>query len=227
MNFLSPPRWQPVEVMTTCDLILGSRRVLSLSMKRLVIISLLLALISACELFTPRDPEPPLDTLDPYAWIPPTSPEIVLQDLANAFPAHKENYHLDVLAGRSGDVATFRFFPDHSVASAQPGVFDGWGYAEEENFMIKLFEILNPEGIQDLSWSKDQVSTIEDRHEIIADYDLRLSYLENSSKYPSHFSGQIILSLVQNDDLLYQITTWQDVKSDSLPCWSELKTLIQ
>ena len=59
---------------------------------------LTILLLAACELFTPRTAEDPEGTVDPYAWKPPTSPEIVLENLANAFPAHKLNYHLDVLS---------------------------------------------------------------------------------------------------------------------------------
>ncbi|MBT4421243.1 MAG: hypothetical protein HOG76_12485 [Candidatus Marinimicrobia bacterium] len=183
-------------------------------------------LFSGCELFTPRDSEPPTDVQDPYAWIPPTSPEIVLQNLSNAFPAHKPNYHLDVL-GSSGETgASFAFFPDQGVASSQPGVFDNWGYVEEENFITQLFEMLNEEGLPRLEWEVEQLSPIDDRYEIITDYHLTLFYGEAEPLLPEQFKGQATLTLVQNVDLLYEISVWQDLKSDTLPCWSDLKTLV-
>lgn len=195
-------------------------------MLRFTTILIALILLSGCELFTPREPEPPIDILDPYAWVPPTSPEMVLQNLSNAFPAYKPNYHLDVLANTEETGAVFSFLPDQGVASSQPGVFDNWGYVEEENFITKLFDELDEEGFQRLEWEVEQLSPIDDRYEMITDYTLTLAYGE-STPLPRNFKGQATLTLVQNEDLLYEISVWQDIKSDSLPCWSDLKTLVQ
>ena len=196
-------------------------------MLRLISILTVLLLLGACELFTPRESEPPVDVIDPYAWVPPTSPEIVLQNLSNAFPAHKPNYHLDVLGNREDTGSLFSFFPDQGVASAQPGVFDNWGYVEEENFVTKLFETLSADGLQRLEWQVEQLSPVDDRYEIIADYQLTLSWGESETPMPQEYRGQATLTLLQNVDLLYEISVWQDLKSDSLPCWSDLKTLVQ
>lgn len=194
-------------------------------MKWFVLITVIVLFIMSCELFTPRDSEPPVDVLDPYAWVPPTSPEIVLQNLSNAFPAQKLNYHLDVLG--NSDERSFAFIPDQGVASSQPGVFDNWGFVEEENFITKLFETLNHEGLQRLEWEIEQLSPIDDSYEIITDYHLTLSYGETETPMPGQFRGQATLTLVQNIDQLYEISVWQDLKADTLPCWSDLKTLVQ
>jgi len=196
-------------------------------MKWFTITLLGIFLLSSCELFTPRDSETPIDVLDPYAWVPPTSPEIVLQNLANAFPAHKLNYHLDVLGNSDETGVAFTFFPDQGVASSQPGVFDNWGYAEEDNFITKLFETLSKEGLQHLEWEVKESSPIDDRYEIITDYHLTLDYGETERSLPEQLRGQATLTLIQNIDLLYEISVWQDLKSDTLPCWSDLKTLVQ
>jgi len=196
-------------------------------MKWSVVTLSVLLLLAGCELFTPRESEPPIDVLDPYAWIPPTSPEMILQNLANAFPAHKLNYHLDVLGNNDETGVAFAFLPDQGVSSSQPGVFDNWGYVEEENFITKLFEVLNQDGFQRLVWEIEQLSPIDDRYEIITDYYLTLSYGESETPLPTQVKGQATLTLVQNIDQLYEISVWQDLKSDTLPCWSDLKTLVQ
>jgi len=212
----------------TCDLLLGQDRVLSPLMRGTIISLAFLMLIMGCELFTPRDSEPPIDAIDPYAWLPPTSPEFVLQNLSNSFPANKLNYHLDVLANEPETGTSFLFFPDQGVASSQPGVFDNWGYVEEENFITKLFQSLNAEGLQRLEFEMEMLLPIEDRYEIIADYELTLSYQESQTPLPGNIKGQATLTLVQNADLLYEISVWQDYKSvDTLPCWSDLKTRVQ
>lgn len=196
-------------------------------MKSSIAILVIMLVLAGCELFTPRESEPPIDTLDPYAWVPPTSPEIVLQNIANSFPAHKINYHLDVLGNSNETGVSFAFFPDQGVATSQPGVFENWGFDEEENFITKLFETLNEDGLQRLEWEVEQLSPIDDRYEIITDYSLTLSYGETDAPLPPQLKGQATLTLVQNVDLLYEISVWQDLKSDTLPCWSDLKTLVQ
>ncbi len=196
-------------------------------MKRMLSIISIFLLLAGCELFTPRESEPPLDTSDPYAWKPPTTPEIVLDNLSNAFPAHKSNYLLGVLGNDPEAEIKFSFIPDETVRNAQPGVFAPWGYEEEEVFIIKLFQFLNPDDLQHLAWQVEQISPIDDRYEIIAEYQLTLSYLENKAPLPTQIKGQATLTLVQNTDLLYEISIWQDLKSDTLPCWSNLKTLVQ
>lgn len=196
-------------------------------MKYLTIILVLLFLLLSCELFIPREADPPINTSDPYAWKPPTSPEIVLENLSSAFPAHKLNYHLDVLSHSQETDVTFSFFPDQGVASSQPGVFDAWGYTEEENFITKLFQSLDANGLQYLQWQIEQLSPIDDHFVIIANYWLSLAYQESLAPLPGELSGQATLTLVQNADLLYEISVWQDLKSDTLSCWSDLKTLVQ
>ncbi len=172
----------------------------------------------------PREAEPPLNTSDPYAWKPPTTPEIVLENLANSFPAHKLNYHLDVLSHNPEDGTGFTFFPDESVTSA---IFETWGYEKEEDFITNLFQSLNQDNLQRLDWQVVSLSPIDDQFEIIADYQLTLSFHESRAPLPSSLSGQATLTLVQNTDLLYEVLVWQDLKSDTLPCWSDLKTLVQ
>lgn len=196
-------------------------------MKLLVPILFVLILLGGCELFSPREAETPLDTTDPYAWIPPTTPEIVLDNLSNAFPAGKRNYFLDVLKYDQDGTQDFVFIPDPGIASSQPGVFAVWGYVEEENFITKLFDGLQEGGYQRLTWEVDQISPIGDSYEIIADYRLVLSYEEGHSQLPVQLGGQSTITIVQNSDLLYEISRWEDLNSDTLSCWTELKALVQ
>ncbi|NQV16849.1 hypothetical protein HQ531_15400 [bacterium] len=199
-------------------------------MKYLTTTLFVFLLLTACELFTPRGSEPPIDASDPYAWKPPTSPEIVLENLSNAFPSYKLNYLLDVLANDPEAETQFSFEPDPGVASSQADVFASWGYAEEESFITQLFQLLNEDGLQRLEWQEEQLSPVdEDSYKIIADYQLTLSYLENRANLPTQIKGQATLTLVPNADNLFEILVWQDhdLQSDTLLCWSYLKAQVQ
>jgi len=184
-------------------------------------------MLSACELFTPREPDPPINISDPYAWKPPTSPEIVLENLANAFPAHKINYFLDVLSQSEEAGVGFTFIADPGEASLQGSIFDVWGYPEEEKFITQLFQMLSEDGFQRLDWFDDQLNPNGDYYEIVANYQLSLAYSESGSALPSLLKGQATLTIIQNADLLYEISSWQDFAADSLASWTELKALVQ
>ena len=168
-----------------------------------------------------------MDSNDPYAWRPATIPEIVLENLANAFPAHKPNYHLDGLLNDPDAGLQFVFIPEVSVLESAPGIFTDWGYDQEENFITQLFQLLDANDLQKLDWTIQQSSSLEDRFEIIADYDLSLSYTGTRAPLPDQIKGQAILTLIQNTDQLYQVSIWQDFKSDTLSCWSDLKAMVQ
>ena len=190
-------------------------------------IVLVLLILGSCDLFSPRDAEPPLDTTDPYAWKPPTAPEIVLENLSNAFPAGKRNYYLDVLKQPQDGDPGFQFVPDDGIASSQPGVFVSWGYAEEENFITKLFENLQDGGFQRLTWTVEQISPIGDMYEVIADYHMTLSYKAGNEALPVQLGGQSTITMAQNSELIYEIIAWEDLNADTLACWSEMKALVQ
>jgi len=196
-------------------------------MVRVFSIAFFLLAVSSCELFTPREAEPPLDTSDPYAWKPPTAPEIVLENLSNSFPAGKRNFYLDVLKPSQDGGLGFIFVPDPGIASSQPGVFDGWGFTEEENFITKLFESLQEGGFQRLTWEIDQISPIGDTYEVIADYTITLSYKAGNEALPVQLGGQSTITMAQNSDLIYEIVQWEDLNSDTLKCWTEMKALVQ
>lgn len=184
-------------------------------------------LLLGCELFTPRDPEPPINNQDPYAWLPPTSPEIVLENLANAFPANKPNYFLDALSQDQESENAFTFLPDQSVASSQPDVFTDWGYEAEESFITKLFQALESDGLQRLTWDVTELNPIDNHYKVIADYRLTLSFISNDAQLPDILAGQATLTLIQNSELLYEVSLWQDFQSDTLACWSALKAQVQ
>ena len=183
--------------------------------------------LGSCELFSPREAEPPIDTTDPYAWKPPTTPEIVLENLSNSFPAGKRNFYLDVLKHTQDGTQDFVFVPDPVIATSQPGVFDNWGYEEEENFVTKLFESLQDGGFQRLDWEVDQISPLGDTYEVITDYRMTLSYKSGNETLPVQLGGQATITMVENSELIYEIVRWEDLNSDTLQCWTEIKALVQ
>ncbi len=195
-------------------------------MHRIVII-LILGTLLGCELFEPRTAEPPGNQVDPYSFQQPTTPEKVLENISNAFPASKQDYYLDVLVEGLADETGFAFDPDPAVAEGHGGLFDNWGYVEEATFITNLFQRMSESGIQNFQWSDLQLETIGDQTQIQAVYAAQLSLIQSRDPLPTHLAGRAYLTLLRGEDQLYRILTWQDLSTDTLPSWSELKASLQ
>jgi hypothetical protein len=185
-------------------------------------------LVTTCDLFMPRDPEPPGGDVTPYTFKPPTSPEIVLENIAIALPAFQPDHLLNVLVAPNTTDENFVFIPDPATAEASGGLFNSWGYPEEQSFLNSLIQRLAENGLQDILWDEIQVTSIEDQTEVQANYSIQLTYTEQRGALPEQLAGETFLTLIRGDDQLYRVLVWQDedITSDSLPCWSDLKAAL-
>lgn len=184
--------------------------------------------VAACDLFQPRIPAPPINNNSPYQWLQPTSWDIVLTDLGLSFKALDRKYFTDVLADTANSSQTFQFIPDPNVASASGLDFSNWSYVDEDHFLEAIFSKLSSDTVNVFRWFNEiETSTNIDQMEIQADYELILRFnTESRSEYPQHFSGRALLFMQQRqNNNFWQITRWEDIGNDSLPCWTFLKTL--
>lgn len=186
-------------------------------------------LLSGCELFQPRDPQPPSENTSPYQWLQPTTWEIVLTDLELAFKALNQKYFLDVLADTATGEVGFVFIPDPHVAHTSGQDFTNWGYVEESQFLEAIFSRLSSDTLNTLTWfNKIETTLSPDQMQIQADYQLHLKFKSASREaYPEHLSGQALLLIELQNNNYWQITRWQDydIPTDSLHSWTYLKTL--
>ena len=186
-------------------------------------------ILSACDLFQPRTPEPPNNNnTSPYQWLQPTSWDIVLTDLELAFKALDRKYFLDVLADTATSSQTFQFIANPNVASSSGIDFSTWSFTDEDHFLEAIFSKLSRDTTQILLWSnKIEIPISIDQVEIQADYVLNLKFnTESRAAYPEHFSGRALLLMEQRQNSNYwQIIRWEDSENGSLPCWTFLKTL--
>ncbi|MCF7797246.1 MAG: hypothetical protein K9N11_02505 [Lentisphaeria bacterium] len=183
--------------------------------------------LAACELFQPRDPQPPSDGNSPYQWLQPTTWEIVLTDLELAFKALNQKYFLDVLADTATSDEGFTFIPDPNVAHTSGQDFTNWGYTEESQFLEAIFSRLSTDTTNTLTWFNKIETTLSlDEMQIQADYQLHLKFKTASREtYPEHLSGRALLLIKRQNNNYWQITRWEDAGNDSMPSWTYLKTL--
>lgn len=155
---------------------------------------------------------------------------MVLDNLANAFPAAQPDYFLNSLVEPQGDDPGFFFIPDARVAEQQVGLFEDWDYNTEQGFVNSLFQRLSEGALQDVGWADIQLTNLENQTRIQVDYTVQLTYLpQERTVLPEHLAGRAYLTLERGDDQLYRILQWEDedLAVDSLLCWSDLKAAVQ
>ena len=198
------------------------------SMKRSFIWVLLVGglLLWRCDLFSTRTPEPPSEGGDPYAWIPPTEPDMVLSAITRAFRGlHKEDY-LNLLAAPSDTSPGFVFVPDPQVAQQQGNLFENWGTGEEEAFIHNLFQQLDPQADQLFTWEHTRTEGGTQEYTLVTDYHLDLVYTGLRETLPTEMAGRAELSVRLGPGNYYQIYTWRDIGADSVASFSALKAYL-
>lgn len=186
-----------------------------------IFIFLTLILASACDVFPTRTPEDPINPNSNI--IPPTTPNIVLDNFINAVNnTEYSNYSLCLASKISGQSKEFEFTPSGSSKAKYPGLFNDWYSNEEIRNFKSIINSLKSEtkpvlvinNIQYNNYSADSVN-------LTGDYSLSLEIKNNIDL--THFSGQILLSLYRESNGLWYINQWVDIDSKTDNTWSTLK----
>jgi hypothetical protein len=173
----------------------------------------------ACSLFEPRDPDAPSG--EGAFWEVPRSPATVLINMENSFTSR----HLDFYM-RCFD-STMVFEADPLAQSTYPGVFDDWGWSDEEAATRNLFAELSPEQPTDSALSLQMAVDLDDSNVGEDEAELEVDYLLEArlSSEPLHFQGggRLTLRLAKGSDQLWSVGWWRDVADSSGWSWSILK----
>lgn len=191
---------------------------------RLLTILLVNGFIACVNPFTTRDPEPPGQ--NPSTFIPPTAPEIVFINLQNAIRERNVENYIRSLVDTTRSSQRFAFVPDQGVAANHPGVFTGWGLADERRYLTNLLQATPADSGRSLLFTEvdrdeDATSaTIEQRYMLVIRH-------TRQRGIPSLFLGQAKFFLERNTTGDWAIYRWEDFSDGVNPSWSELKALFQ
>lgn len=170
----------------------------------------------ACSLFEPRASQAPDDDENQLDWRPPISPSAVLDNLHAAVEALEQNRYPELLAGE-GWTRQFLFVPDAPSGSVS------WGRDEESAAWQRLCD--HQEALQLsplLELVRTDSLTSGDSALWVADYLLEIPPGQSTSR--QRFSGTMRLALSRQADTGdWAIHRWEDLGSDSLPAWTQLK----
>jgi hypothetical protein len=194
-------------------------RCLPTGCRRYLVLLAVCASLVACSLFEPRDAETPSGGA--ALWEVPRSPATVVINMENSFVARHVDFYM-----RCFD-STMTFQADPLAQSTYPGVFDDWGWIEEEAAARNLFADLSQEQPTDSALVLQMAVDLDDSDVGEVDAQLEVDYLIEArlASEPRDFQGggRLTLRLIKADDQLWSVGWWRDVADSSGWSWSMLK----
>ncbi len=188
-------------------------------MKKLLIITMILALLVACAKnpFSSRDSEAPFE--EAGTFIPPTSPEIVLDNLRLAYEEMVIGNFIESLD------SNFVFVFDYIEGTL---IDTSWGFAQEINLTGNLFADFRGDkanrqiAIEFFEQSEQQDILLDTTAMMIRSYVLTVS--DSSGAAVETYEGVAQFDLVEAAFNFWAIARWEDLHLDTRsPSWADLK----
>jgi len=185
-------------------------------MKSSGILIMALVVISGCGLFETRQPESPQQGQS--GFLPPTTSDVVIQNLTNAIEGKNVDNYLSCLSDTK-----FSFVPPPDVYSHYQSVFLMWDKSSEGAYFRNLVAQSANLATPALNlYSTNLTSPQGDSVQYTANY--TLSWPNKLSNYPQQVEGYLQLTIGVDGSGNWSITRWIDSRlvSDSLT-WSDMK----
>ena len=182
------------------------------------IIILLVVFMSSCSIFETRTPEDPIG--DSGVFVPPTTPDIVIDNLLEAFnKKNSENYYSCFSKNK------FEFLPTSEILARYPSLFQEWNINNEKQYIIALSTNLQNAVNPNLIFTnKEFVSFSADSAVFIADYFIKCEFIDIS--IPTNYQGKVNFTIKNELNSEWTITNWKDFQNnDTVNTWSYLKAL--
>jgi len=166
--------------------------------------------------FNERSPKKPEDNTD---WLTPTEPSILIENLQKAISTLNLNNYRRCIA-----TDNFRFKADPTITANNLGLFNSWTWDNETQYFNNLTRASVPlssnNSLQFINTRFINISS--DSMELTADYNLSI-YHQDTSYQSVTFAGLLSFQMKRNRLNEWQIASWQDNKTKSTPCWTELR----
>jgi len=191
--------------------------------KNLTIFLILLLIVGCKNPFGTRKPEEPQQRRS--SWMPPTAPEIVMENLKSAMNEGNGTNYLRCLAKDptlTGQV--FQFEADQATILKNPGVFENWDFQNESNYINLLFSKVSKDSLISLFFDRSEEGPIsQDTVVCIREYNLSVPHTMASDQYPRRMKGRGEFHLSRKNDGDWVIHFWRDTAIEDYPSWSDLK----
>jgi hypothetical protein len=193
--------------------------------KMIVVIGIMLCLgVVSCNLFETRTPDEPSEQSSNY--IPPTTPELVFQNMVNAF--HDMNYvnYLNSFADTVSSDFVFTFEPTQQARNRYYDSFNEWTKLSEQKYFTALQSKLQTGASLTLEFlTLTQQGIASDSIQYEATYRLTVPHIQ--SNIPTQVQGSAQFFLVADRKRNWVIRRWDDfAQNQNDSTWSDLKGLL-
>ena len=176
---------------------------------------LLIILGAGCDLFSPRDPEDPID--EAGTFLQPDTPEQVIENIQfSVAELNPPNYTRSLNSG-------FMFVPTEQARASDENIWLTWSQTEENQYFSTIVAAAQFALNHELVLTDQSISIItEDRFEIDASYILTINH--NRPEVPTTVQGRLIWVIIQGEDGLWTLSEWTDRQVGNQASWSDLKS---
>ena len=184
-----------------------------------ILIVFSLVVFAGCGLFNTRGVEPPIVSRSNF--IPPTAPEIVLENLTVAiFEKNVDNYN-KCFVDTGYSPKRFSYTADISSQLQYP-IFRYWNLSYENLYFTNLRSLTDPSATSNLFLSNEIINTTIDS--VVYDYDYLLRFDHNKPSVAKTVKGKLRFVISSDNRSLWSISSWIDYKQNATDTtWSVLK----
>jgi hypothetical protein len=180
----------------------------------------LLILFSGCNIFQTRTPEPPQQGRSDF--LPPTSPDIVVQNLQNAISDRNVINYIACFSDPTSGGQSFSFMPSPRAASQYRAIFQNWDISSEQSYFNNLISQSSTSSSSALVLSSIQLVPYTDSAYYSANY--TLLWPNKVASNLQQVQGNLQFYLGVNPNGSWSIYRWVDSgTSDTVKTWSDLK----
>ncbi len=185
-------------------------------MKKFIIYIFLVLIPAACNIFEPRTAEPP--TVEKSDFKPPTTPDIVIENLVSSIAEKNSINYVQCLAGPNLD---FSFIPANDSKYNFFSVYSDWNVSSERAYFDNIIIQTDKDASAQLTLSNEIKQSSSDSVIYNANYNLNIRH--SASGIPQTAIGNLQFTIKRDKNNNWYITRWIDLKVQNQFSWSDMK----
>jgi hypothetical protein len=167
-------------------------------------------------LFIPRDAEEPTEDISNFQ--PPTTPDIVIENLTNSI---LERNSLNYSQCFGGNNLGYTFVPAAEVQANYPSVFNWWDISSEKSYFDNL--IIQTDRYLPSSVTLTNIIRQPTTDSVLYQASYNLNFQHSVTDIPKTAIGNLQFSIKRDKNNNWYIIRWTDFKIQNQFSWSDLK----
>ncbi|MFN3195007.1 MAG: hypothetical protein ACE364_03555 [Chlorobiota bacterium] len=180
-------------------------------------------ILVSCNLFSTRTPEEP--DSDATGYIPPTSYDLVIENLKNSLAEKNLNNYLLCFSDSSfTEIKNFNYIATPQIAAQNQTLFSNWGVESEEKYFNSMITASLDQVRPSLTFTDEQYQNFSDSIIFTSNYLLNINFNDQQSN--NNYAGNLRIVLKNSPTGFWYITSWYDFEREDteLLTWSFLRS---